>query len=62
MTRKIETQTITINKGIIPNPLIEITTVKPFPKTSKEATHQKIKGKLIKYEQLKKQIQTPWYR
>ena len=56
---KLETQTITINNGIIPNPLIEITTVTPIPKTSTEATHQNIKGKLIKYKQLKKQIQTP---
>ena len=39
------TQTITINKGTIPNPLIGTTTVTPIPKTSMEATHQNIKGK-----------------
>ena len=59
ITRKVETQTMTINKGIILNPLIGITTVTPIPKTSKEATHQNIKGNLFKYKQLKKQIQTP---
>ena len=59
ITRKIETQNKTKNEGIIPNPLIGITTVTPIPKTSIEATHQNIKGKLIKYKQLKKQIQIP---
>ena len=59
ITRKLESKTITIIKIIIPNPFIGITTVTPIPNTSIEATHQNIKGKLIKYKQLKKQFQTP---
>ena len=56
---KIEIQTITINKEIIPNILIGIITVTPIPNTVIEATHRNIKNKLIKYKQLKKQLQTP---
>ena len=61
-THKVESQSITIDKLTIPNPLIGITTVTPIPKTSFEATHQSIKGKLTKYNHLEKLIQTPWYR
>ena len=59
---KIEVQTITINKKFIPNLLIGIITVTPIPNTSIEATNRNIKDKLFKYKQLKKQLQTPWYR
>ena len=52
-------QTITINKEIIPNPLIGIITVIPIHKTSIEATHLNIKDKLTKFTQLKKQLKTP---
>ena len=47
---KIGIQTITINKGIILNLLIEIIIATPIPKTSIEAIHRKIKDKLIKYK------------
>ena len=50
---KTETQTITINKEIIPNLHIGIITVTPIPNTDTEAIHRSIKDKLIKYKQLK---------
>ena len=56
---KRETQIITKSKEIIPNLLIGIITVTPYPKTDIEAIHQNIKDKLIKYKQLRKQLQTP---
>ena len=56
---RIGIQTITISKGIILNLLIEINIATPIPKTDIEAIHRNIKDKLIKYTQLKKQIQTP---
>ena len=45
ITRKIEIQTITIDKGIIPNHLIGIITVTLILKTRLEVIHQNIKGK-----------------
>ena len=59
---KIGFQTITINKEIIHNHLIEIIIATPIPNTNIEATHRNIKDKLIRYKQMKKQLQTPWYR
>ena len=58
---RIGTQTITISKGIILNPLIEII-IRCRSNTGVEAIHRNIKDKLIKYKQLKKQIQTLWHR
>ena len=56
---KIGIQTITISKGIILNLLIEIIIATPIPNTNIEATQRNIKDKLIRYKQLKKQIQIP---
>ena len=56
---KIGIQTITTNKGIILNLLIEIIIATPIPNTNIEATHRNIKDKIIKYRQLKKPFQTP---
>ena len=56
---KIGIQIITINKEIILSLLMGIIIDIPIPNTSIEATHRNIKDKLIKYKQLKKQIQTP---
>ena len=56
---KIETQIITKNKEVIPNLLIGIITVNPIHNADIEAIHRSIKDKLIKYKQLKKQLQTP---
>ena len=57
---KTEIQVITTDKGITLNHHIEIIHV---TKTHKilEVIHLNIKGKLIKYKQLKKRNQTPWY-
>ena len=52
-------QTITINKEIILNPLIEVKIATTIPNTNIEAKHRNIKDKLIRYRQLKKQFQTP---
>ena len=59
---KIGIQTITISKGIILNLLIEIIIATPIVNTNIEATHRNSKDKLTRYKQLKKQLQTPWYR
>ena len=59
ITRKIEIQTITIDKEIILNHLIGILPVTPLLRTKLEVIHQNIKSIIIKYKQLKKQIQTP---
>ena len=59
---KIGIQTITINKEIILNLLKEKIIATPIPNPNIEATHQNIKDKLIRYKQLKKQLQTSWYR
>ena len=56
---KIGIQTITINKGIILNLLIEIIIATPIPNTNIEATHRNVKDKIIKWRQLKKPFQTP---
>ena len=56
---KIGIQTITINKKNILNLLIEIIIATPIPNTIIEATQRNIKDKLIRYKQLKKQLQTP---
>ena len=55
---KIGTQTITIDKEITLNHLIEIIHVIKILKNNREAIHQNIKDKYIKYKQLKKLIQT----
>ena len=59
LIHKIGIQIITINKEIILSLLIGLITVIPIPNTSIEATHRNIKDKLIRYKQLKKQLQTP---
>ena len=56
---KIGIQVITTNKEIILNLLIEIIIATPIPNTYIEATHRNINDKLIRYKQLKKQLQTP---
>ena len=56
-THKVGIPTITI-KEIILNPLIEII-VTLIPNTDIEVTHQNISDKLIRYKQLKKQLQIP---
>ena len=58
IVHKIGIQTTTIKKGFIFNLLIEIIIANPFPKTDIEAIHRNIKDNLIRYKQLKKQIQT----
>ena len=45
---KTETRTITTDKELIPNLLIEKITVTPIPNTDIEAIHQNIKDKLIR--------------
>ena len=60
-THKVGIQTITIDNETVPNLLIGITTVIPTFKTSIEATHQNIKDKIIKFNLLKEQLQTPLY-
>ena len=58
MFQKIGIQFIAVNKEIILNLLIEIIIAIPIPNTNIEATHRNIKDKLIKYNHLKKQLQT----
>ena len=55
---KIGIPIITIEE-IILNPLIETTIVTLIPNTNIEVTHRNISDKLIRYKQLKKQLQTP---
>ena len=55
---KIGIPIITIEE-IILNPLIETTIVTLIPNTKIEVTHRNISDKLIRYKQLKKQLQTP---
>ena len=57
-THKIGIPTIT-TKEIILNLLIETTIVTLIPNTKIEVTRQKISDKLIRYKQLKKQLQVP---
>ena len=57
-THKIGIPTITIEE-IVLNPLIETTIVTPIPKTNIEVTQQNISDKLIRFKQLKKQLQIP---
>ena len=57
-THKIKIPTITIEE-IILNPLIETTIVTLIPNTNIEVTHRNISDKLIRYKQLKKQLQIP---
>ena len=57
-THKIGIPTITIEE-IILNPLIETTIVTLIPNTNKELTHRNISDKLIRYKQLKEQLQIP---
>ena len=57
-TKKIGTPTITIEE-IILNPLIDTTIVTLIPNTNIEVTHQNISDKLIRYKQLKNQLQIP---
>ena len=57
-THKIGIPTITIEE-IILNPLIETTIVTLIPNTNIEVTRQNISDKLIRYKQLKKQLQIP---
>ena len=59
-THKTGTPIITIEE-IILNPLIETTIVTLIPNTNIEVTHRNISDKVIKYKQLKKQFQIPWY-
>ena len=53
-----ETQAITIDTETIPNLNIGIIAVTPILNIDTEAKHQSIKDKLIKYNQMKKQLQT----
>ena len=55
-THKIGILIITIEE-IILNPLIKTTIVTLIPNTNIEATHRNISDKLIRYKQLKKQLQ-----
>ena len=50
---------IIIIEEIIPNPFIETTIVTLTPNTNIEVTHRNIRDKLIRYKQLKKQLQIP---
>ena len=50
---------ITTIEEIILNPLIETTNVTLIPNTNIEVTHQNISDKIIRYKQLKKQLQIP---
>ena len=59
-THKIGIPTIIIKETIL-NPLIETTIVTLIPNTNTELLRQNISDKLIRYKQLKKQLQTPWY-
>ena len=56
---KIGTPIITINDEIILNLLIETIIATPIPNTSIEVTHRNVNDKLIRYKQLKKQLQIP---
>ena len=56
---KIETQVTIIDTEIIPSHHIGIITVIPVLNIDIEITHQNIKDTLIKYKQMKKQLQTP---
>ena len=56
---KIETQVTIIDTEIIPSHHIGIITVIPILNIDIEVTHQNIKDTLIKYKQMKKQLQTP---
>ena len=56
---KIETQVTIIDTEIIPSHHIGIITVIPILNIDKEVTHQNIKDTLIKFKQMKKQLQTP---
>ena len=57
-THKIGIPTITIEE-IILNPLLETTIVTLIPNTNIEVTHRNISDKLIRYKQLKEQLQIP---
>ena len=57
-THQIGIPNITIEE-IILNPLIETTIVTLIPNTNIEKTHRNISDKLIRYKQLKKQLQIP---
>ena len=57
-THKIGTPVTTIER-IILNPLIETIIATPIPNTNIEVTHRNIKDKIIRYKQLKKQLQIP---
>ena len=57
-THKIGIPVITIEE-IILNPLIKTTIVTLIPNTDIEVTHRNISDKLIRYKQLKKQLQIP---
>ena len=56
---KTENQGMKIDTEIIPSLHIGITAVTPILNNYTEATQQRIKDKLIKYNQTKKQLQTP---
>ena len=56
---KTEIQAITIDRENILNHPIGIIAVIPILNIDTEVTHQSIKDKSIKYEQMKKQLQTP---
>ena len=56
---EIGTQVITIDTEIIPSHLIGTITVTPILNIDIEVTHQSTKYKSIKYNQTKKQLQTP---
>ena len=56
---KIETQVTIIDTEIIPSHHIGKITVIPILNIDIEVTHQNIKDTLIKYKQMKKQLQTP---
>ena len=58
---KIETQVTIIDTEIIPSHHIGIITVIPILNIDIEVTHQNINDTLIKYKQMKKQLQTPRY-
>ena len=57
-SHKIGIPFITIEETIL-NPLIETTIVTLIPNTNIEVTHRNISDKLIRYKQLKKQLQIP---
>ena len=59
ITHKIETQVTIIDTEIIPSHHTGIITVIPILNIDIEVTHQNIKDTLIKYKQMKKQLQTP---